>query len=164
MHDDISPDEFNTLSSWKGLKARCSTYPAYTDKDIKVCDEWKSDFLMFVKDMGKRPSKGAHIHRIDNDGDYTKENCVWVSHKEHSRAHFPNKKVLVTIKRALYDAVSPVLERDGRTMSGFVRKALNDYLSLHLDSETLLTTDEISARKELNINDTGVVNSSKALR
>lgn len=77
-----------TYYTWEGIKQRCnnpnaSDYKNYGGRGIKVCDKWL-DFKNFYSDMGDRP-KGLEIDRIDNDGDYTPENCRWITHKDNCR-------------------------------------------------------------------------------
>ena len=45
-----------------------------------MSDTWRNDFWAFVSDMGDKPD-GFSIDRIDNDGNYSKENCRWVDEK-----------------------------------------------------------------------------------
>jgi len=42
-----------------------------------LCDEWKSDFWVFVRDVGSRPSKEHMLMRLDDSKPYSKDNFYW---------------------------------------------------------------------------------------
>jgi hypothetical protein len=92
-----------TLATYTMMIRRCydeksDQFPFYGGRGIQVCDNWRSDFMNFLRDMGERP-KGKFLDRKDNDGDYTPENCRWVTHKQNCRNRRSTRWVIVKGER-----------------------------------------------------------------
>lgn len=79
----------STYNVWSNMRQRCNNpstpaYKNYGGRGIKVCPEWDSSFAQFLADMGDRPT-GKQLNRIDNDGDYTPDNCEWTTPSKNAR-------------------------------------------------------------------------------
>lgn len=61
-------------------------YKNYGGRGIAVCEQWKNSLEDFVSwSIEKGWVKGLSIDRIDNDLNYTPENCQWITISENSR-------------------------------------------------------------------------------
>lgn len=81
----------STFRRYKSMIKRCDPnnshieeYKYWSKKGIRVCDRWLESFENFLEDMGNPPDKSYSLDRIDNDGDYTPENCRWTTSSEQS--------------------------------------------------------------------------------
>jgi len=96
MSDDIK----RLKNVYGAMKNRCTNtnrhnYYRYGGRGIKVCDDWINDIEKFIDwSLKNGYKKGLQIDRINNDGDYSPENCRWVTPKEN--ANNKESNILIT--------------------------------------------------------------------
>lgn len=89
LEPNINPTKISSYNSWYGLKRRCDCpnqtgYERYGGRGITYDPKWKT-FEGFYEDMGDRPGPNYDLDRINNNGNYCKENCRWITHSENCK-------------------------------------------------------------------------------
>lgn len=84
--------DHNFYRVYHTMRHRCenpksSQYPNYGGRGIKV--EWNS-FAEFQRDMFPTYKKGLSLDRIDNDGNYSRNNCRWATAKQQTTNYRKN--------------------------------------------------------------------------
>ena len=86
---------------WQGMKKRCynpknAHYNRYGGRGIAVCEEWLHNFQVFYNwAMANGYRDDLSIDRIDNDKDYSADNCRWVTCKENNNNTSSNKLICI---------------------------------------------------------------------
>ena len=80
-------DMTGAYRSWLTMRARClspnaTRYENYGGRGIRICDRWNS-YENFFDDMGERPPKHS-LERIDANGNYELNNCIWIPRNNQS--------------------------------------------------------------------------------
>ena len=84
-----------------GMIQRCtnpndSGYANYGGRGISVCDEWRNDRRSFVNwALASGYRKGLSIDRIDPNGNYCPENCVFATSKEQCNNERRNRVITI---------------------------------------------------------------------
>lgn len=81
--------------AWTAMRARCSNLEdlAYGGRGIKVHPDFL-EYRAFLAHVGRRPSPGHQLDRIDNDGDYAPGNLKWSTRKDQCRNRRTTREVV----------------------------------------------------------------------
>lgn len=87
---------------YKDMCRRCydpkrKAYKNYGGRGIKVCDEWKNNFMAFYNWASTHPNytETMTLERIDYNGMYCPENCTWIPKEEQSKNRRINHQITI---------------------------------------------------------------------
>lgn len=126
-------------STWISMRDRCNNprnrhYKNYGGRGVKVCDRWMDHahgFENFLSDMGDRP-KGCSLDRIDNNGNYSPENCKWSNKVEQNLNKRTSRSVPYISTRVRHGReeyivrIKDLRDKTSCTVKTKVRKTLED--------------------------------------
>jgi len=75
---------------WIDMRQRClnpnhKCYRYYGGKGIKICDQWLNYHTFENWGISNGYQKGLVIDRINNEGNYTPDNCQWITQSENAK-------------------------------------------------------------------------------
>jgi len=104
---------------WEDIKKRCDNpntkhYNRYGGRGITYDKSW-SKFENFYSDMKEGYDDTLTIDRINNDGHYNQENCVWISKQKNSgKDHKGRKQNEEWINKRIKSRLETVKQRNSR--------------------------------------------------
>ena len=88
-------------ATYYAMKSRCynnnnHAYDRYGGRGIKICDEWLNDYESFYSwSIQNGYREGLSIDRINNNGNYSPDNCRWTTPYYQNRNRRSNHLITV---------------------------------------------------------------------
>ena len=117
-----------------GSKTKHPLYYSWDWKKRKsssnMCDGWKNDFWLFVKDVGDRPSKNHKIYPIDKAKPMSPENFEWVSNNRWPSRPEDKKKKAREYQNKYRRSVSGKIKIKNTYLKKYFGITIDDYQSM----------------------------------
>jgi hypothetical protein len=127
----------NEHAIWKAMRQRCynkkaSNYYRYGGRGITICQEWGNfeNFYKWCSESGYK--NGMTIDRIDNNDNYSPQNCRWADKITQGNNKSNNKKIL-------YRGEMLSLSQMGR-IKGIDRRTIAYRVNRGWDAEQIVNT------------------------
>lgn len=116
---------------WFDMKRRCYdnknvNFSNYGKRGITICNEWKSDYLVFKQwSMKNGYSKNLSIDRINVNGNYCPENCRWANAELQARNTRTNHYVFYNDIKYTITEFSRMLNISTKTVSNRLAEGMD---------------------------------------
>lgn len=113
---------------WGCMVQRCYNnktpcYNLYGGRGITICDEWRNEFKSFYDwSISNGYADNLTIDRIDVNGNYSPDNCRWVTMKEQSNNRSTNRFLEYNGERHTISEWGELLGIDSETLSSRLRR------------------------------------------
>lgn len=89
VHGESHSTRTRLYTIWCGMRQRCGNphrdaYRLYGGKGVKVCREWDTYQAFKAWALGNGYADNLCIDRVDPSGDYSPENCRWITASENT--------------------------------------------------------------------------------
>jgi hypothetical protein len=91
-HGESAPGRWTAeYRAYANMLTRCynkqsTRYEDWGGRGVSVCDEWRSNYLSFLRDVGRRPSSSHSLDRWPNqNGNYEPGNVRWATVDQQCR-------------------------------------------------------------------------------
>lgn len=85
--DRKNSTEYNSHHSMilRCYNPRSESYRYYGGRGITVCERWRTSYVLFLQDMGRKPTPQHSLDRINFNGNYEPGNCRWATVDEQNK-------------------------------------------------------------------------------
>lgn len=104
-----------SYQSWLAMTRRCKRHKRYFGRGITFNPSWKS-FKQFFDDMGEKPSPKHSLGRIDNNGNYCKENCRWELPEQQADNKSSTRFVIVNEQKVTLSSAAKIFNVSRRQL------------------------------------------------
>lgn len=94
----VKVNDLRLYHTWMDMKSRCydknvEAYRFYGARGIKICHEWRNNFMAFYNwALANGYQEHLTIDRIDSGGDYSPENCQWLTRSDNAKRQHRNTR------------------------------------------------------------------------
>lgn len=119
------------------IKQRCYNYKKreyknYGGRGITMCNEWKDNFMSFYNWANQNGYReDLTIDRIDVNGNYTPDNCRWITKTEQNKNTRLSNKIIVLNKTYTLNEFCNKYKTSKNTIYSYMKKGLTREASLN---------------------------------